>query len=87
MSVESPAPIVAMKKINKAIKIIGLRPNLSETGPYMICPIAFPVNIAVKENSIDPILTFNPFAIEGTMGRNVSIDIGPIMVKNPRIKA
>jgi hypothetical protein len=53
----------------------------------MICPIAFPVNIAVKENSIDPILTFNPFAIEGTMGRNVSIDIGPIMVKNPRIKA
>ena len=67
-------------------KITVLRPNRSEMGPYKICPKALPAKIAVIVNSIWLIVTVKPLAIAGSMGSKISMEIGPIMARRPKIK-
>ena len=59
----------------------GLRPNLSEIGPYTICPMAKPTRNRLNVSCVPASLALRSLAIQGSDGRYMSVDSGPIEIR------
>lgn len=85
MSME-PAPKQPMlASVNSAMppSSTGRRPQVSDSGPYSSMPIEKPAMKLVSVRCAAPALTEKPSAIDGRLGRYMSVAIGPQAASAP----
>ena len=85
MSIDVDTKQPTLASVNSAIppSSTGLRPHVSDSGPYSSMPIEKPAMKLVSVRCAAPGLTEKPCAIDGRLGRYMSVAIGPHAASAP----